>query len=271
MQKKLQHFSAMLAKTMAVIPAVAASLLLFAGIASAHVTVKPGSTSPGAWETYTIKIPVEKEIPTVKVALKIPEGLDFKQYRAIPDWKVELTKDSSERITVVTWTAENEGILPGEFQQFDFVAKNPDTEAELAWDAFQYYSDGSIVEWTGGEGSEKPHSITQVTSQQAGADSASQPSQDHDHDRAASSSSKHTWAENHATEDASGNGTDAAEATTATSDTGQESSAPGSAESNAASSGASAANTWTVILSSAALLVSLIALSLTIRSTRKSA
>lgn len=261
MQKKLQHLSAMLTKTMALVPAMAAFLLLFAGIASAHVTVKPGSTAPGAWETYTIKVPVEKEIPTVKVALKIPEGLDFKQYRAIPDWKVELTKDSSDRITVVTWTAEGEGILPGEFQQFEFVAKNPDGDAELAWDAFQYYSDGSIVEWTGGEGSEKPHSITQVTSQPAGADSASQHSHDHDHDQAAASSSEHAGEENHAGENGSGNDTQAAETTAAISDTAQESSAPGS----------SAANTWTILLSSAALLVSLIALGITIRSTKKSA
>ncbi|GAA0134829.1 hypothetical protein YSY43_16690 [Paenibacillus sp. YSY-4.3] len=258
MKQKFQSLSAMLTKSMALAPAVAACLLLFAGIASAHVTVKPGTTAPGAWESYTIKVPVEKDIPTVKVSLKIPEGLDFKQYRSIPDWKVELTKDSSDKVTVVTWTSEGEGILPGEFQQFDFVAKNPDTDAELAWDAFQYYNDGSIVEWTGGEGSEKPHSITVVASSPdtgSAADSASH-SHSHDHDQASGSNSDH--AGNSSAENTTAQGsTNAAEA----------SAAPVSA----AAESASPANTWTIVLSSAALLISLIALGLAISGKKKSA
>lgn len=39
---------------------IAAGALLFAGMASAHVTVKPSISQPNAWETYTLKVPVEK-------------------------------------------------------------------------------------------------------------------------------------------------------------------------------------------------------------------
>lgn len=278
MRKKRPCFTtAMLSrfsKMLALVPTLAASLVLFAGMASAHVTVKPNSTAPGAWETYTIKVPVEKDIPTVKVSLKIPEGLDFKQYRAVPDWKIELTKNSTDRITVVTWIAEGEGILPGEFQQFDFVAKNPGSDAELAWDAFQYYSDGSIVEWTGDAGSEKPHSITQVTLQDTGVGSpagTSQHSHDHDHDQSGSSNpglaGDHDAEQEHAQ-----NSNNAVEATAGVlSEPAQEGAAPGDVVSDAASSSAGSANIWTIALSSAALLLSIIALGITLLRTKKSA
>ncbi|MNJ39086.1 hypothetical protein D3C77_339500 [compost metagenome] len=267
MKKTTLRLSTMLSVTM--VSAAIASLVLFTGFASAHVTVNPGTTTPGAWETYTIKVPVEKDIPTVKVSLKIPDDLEFKQYRALPDWKVELTKDNSDKVTVVTWTSEGDGIQPGEFQQFDFVAKNPGSDAELAWDAFQYYSDGSIVEWTGGEGAEKPHSITLVTSQQDAGATAANAGHSHSHDdHAGQGNTDH--AENHSAENAQANSTEAADAAIASSETAENSAAASAVESDATATSSSQANTWTVILSSAALLASLIALVISIRSTKKS-
>jgi uncharacterized protein YcnI len=147
------------------------AFLLFAGIASAHVTVKPNVSAPGAWETYTIKIPVEKDVPTTKVTLKIPEGLEFVSYQPAVGWKVTTEKDATGKVKTVTWTTTGEGLLPGEFQQFYFIAKNPDQERKIAWDAYQYYKDGSIVEWTGEEGSQTPHSVTEISKSAATADS----------------------------------------------------------------------------------------------------
>ncbi|MBS4172138.1 DUF1775 domain-containing protein [Bacillus sp. FJAT-49736] len=158
-----------------------ASLFLFSGIASAHVTVKPNVSAPGAWETYTIKIPVEKEIPTTKVTLKIPNGVELEQYQPAVGWKVTAKKDSAGKVTDITWEATSEGILPGQFQQFNFVAKNPDKEGSAAWDAYQYYKDGSIVEWTGNEKSQTPHSITQIASVQGNMPAATD---NHSHDQA---------------------------------------------------------------------------------------
>lgn len=173
------------AKLTAILSATALFLVLFSTSASAHVTVSPSSSAPGSWETYSIKIPSEKDLPTIKVALKAPEGFDFKQYRPVPDWKVALTKDETGRITTVSWSAEKHGIGPGEFQKFEFIGKNPDSEANLAWDAFQYYSDGSIVEWTGEVGSDKPHSITIITNDP---EAGTTPTQGHDHHDTASDS-----------------------------------------------------------------------------------
>ncbi|NUK31339.1 YcnI family protein [Parageobacillus sp. VR-IP] len=150
-------------QTSKVLVMMVATFLLCTGIASAHVTVKPNISAPGAWETYTVKIPVEKDVPTTKVTLKIPDGMELVSYQPEQGWKVTLEKDASGKVKTVTWTAEGEGLLPGQFQQFFFVAKNPDKERKVAWDAYQYYKDGTIVEWTGTENSQTPHSVTEIS------------------------------------------------------------------------------------------------------------
>lgn len=221
-------------------------LTFFTGTVSAHVTVKPSQSTPGAWETYSLKVPVEKDLNTVKVALKIPEGLAFKQYRPVPEWSVELATAEDGTVTAVTWTAEGEGVGPGEYQQFDFVAQNPDASAELAWDAFQYYSDGSVVEWTGAEGSDRPHSLT-VVSTEGSAGQVDGASEGHDH----ASSNEGAAADN-------------AEASTT----------PAADASHPAPSGNSSGSTTgttALVLSACALLVALAALGLALRARRKSA
>lgn len=147
-------------KQYVVAASAAASMLFFANTASAHVTVLPAESFTGAWETYTIKVPVEKDVPTTKVAVKMPAGVEFEQYETVPGWTTKV--DKSGKGTTVTWSTEGEGIQAGQFQRFTFVAKNPDKAGDVAWDAYQYYKDGSIVEWTGDEDSDSPHSMTDI-------------------------------------------------------------------------------------------------------------
>jgi len=146
-----------------VLIATFASLFIFANLASAHVTVQPSSSAPEAWETYTLKVPVEKDVATTKVILKVPAGVEFVSYQPVPGWKVATEKGKDGKVVTVTWEATAEGISSGQFQQFVFVAKNPEKETSIAWDAFQYYKDGEIVEWSGEEGSDTPHSVTAIT------------------------------------------------------------------------------------------------------------
>ena len=58
---------------------------------SAHVTVKPETSDVNSWETYTIKVPVEK-YSNNKSHTKIPSGVEFQQYEPVPGWKVEAQK-----------------------------------------------------------------------------------------------------------------------------------------------------------------------------------
>ncbi|MNH85371.1 hypothetical protein D3C87_622200 [compost metagenome] len=234
-------------KLTAVFSAAIAGTLLFAGLASAHVTVKPSTSKPNAYETYTIKIPVEKDIPTVKVAVKVPAGVDFKNYQPVPGWKVETAKDNAGKITTVTWSAEGDGgIEPGQFQQFNFVAKNPDKDTTIAWDAYQYYKDGSIVEWTG-DGGDSPHSVTTVS---ASGDAAKASDSGHD-DHAAAASDNHSSAST---------GTPAAST---------EAAAPATSTAVQTGSGASTAQTISIVLSAAALVASLAALWISILFVRR--
>ncbi|MBV7506757.1 DUF1775 domain-containing protein [Bacillus sp. sid0103] len=137
-------------------------LFLFSSVASAHVTVVPKTSTTGAWETYTVKVPVEKDVATTKVTIKAPAGVEIMSYQPVPGWKYSDEKDANGIVKSFTFEATGEGILPGQFQQFTFVGKNPDDATKAAWDAFQYYKDGSIVEWTGDEGADSPHSITDI-------------------------------------------------------------------------------------------------------------
>lgn len=175
--KKTSVFTKMITISSAV---MVAGLLTFSSIASAHVTVKPAQSMPSAWETYTLKVPSEKDLPTTKVTLKVPENLSFKQYQPIPGWKATTEKNDTGEITSITWEAESGGIEAGQFQQFVFVGENPAKDGELTWDAYQYYSDGSVVEWTGDEGSDLPHSITAITENASTATPAAPTTDGHD-------------------------------------------------------------------------------------------
>nr|WP_280145429.1 DUF1775 domain-containing protein [Bacillus amyloliquefaciens]MDH3079869.1 DUF1775 domain-containing protein [Bacillus amyloliquefaciens] len=159
---KLRSVSHVEKKALLFISAVTLSLVDFTATASAHVSVKPAESAAGSWETYTMKVPVEKNEPTTKVVLKMPAGVEFQQYQPIPGWKTSVSKHDDKAVSV-TWEAKDGGIQPGQFQQFTFVAKNPEKSGDAAWDAYQYYKDGSIVEWTGDEKADTPHSITKIT------------------------------------------------------------------------------------------------------------
>ncbi|MHA6530029.1 YcnI family copper-binding membrane protein [Paenibacillus sp. BAC0078] len=161
----------LLRKLMTLAAPAAALLLVLATMASAHVTVSPAESATGAWETYTLKVPSEKDAATIQVDLRIPEGAEFKQYEAAPGWDVTIEGNK------VSWIANGKGIQAGQFQRFYFTAKNPDAAGELAWNAYQHYADGSVVQWSGEEGSETPHSITEIV-QAAGGDSHAHGSMD---------------------------------------------------------------------------------------------
>lgn len=144
--------------------------MIGAGIASAHVTVQPTAAVQGAYEKFTVRVPSEKDIPTVKVEVKFPlDSVSISRFEPKPGWKYELTKDASGKITGVIWTATGEGLLATEFGEFYMQGKVADTATAISWKAYQTYKDGSIVEWVGAEGSDKPASVTKVNPKPAGA------------------------------------------------------------------------------------------------------
>lgn len=106
---------------------------------SAHVVVNPNTANVGARTTFSVSVPVEKDIATTGVRLLIPEGIKSVTPNVKPGWKITTT--SSE----ITWTG---GTIPvGQRDDFLFRTQVPASETTLVWKAYQTYADGSVVAW----------------------------------------------------------------------------------------------------------------------------
>jgi uncharacterized protein YcnI len=146
-----------------------AAFLSFAGTASAHVTVWPKQSTTGAYEKYTVRVPVEKNSNTVKVQLQFPANENVETVEPVPGWNYTFQTDANGHNTGITWTATSGGIKPHEFAEFSFIGVNPKTPTSLSWKAIQTYADGSVVEWTGDPKSDTPASVTTITNPQTSA------------------------------------------------------------------------------------------------------
>lgn len=143
--------------------------MLLAGIASAHVTVYPKESTQGSYEKFTVRVPSEKDIPTVKVEVKFPmDAVSVSRFEPKAGWTYELAKDTAGKITGVTWKATGDGLASTEFGEFNMQGKVADAATEIVWKAYQTYKDGSVVEWVGANGSDKPASVTTVKAKAAG-------------------------------------------------------------------------------------------------------
>jgi uncharacterized protein YcnI len=137
----------------------------FASTVSAHIVVKPSEAGIGSFQTFTMGVPVEKNIPTVALKLLVPAGLKEVAPTVKPGWNISMKKNGEE-VTEIDWTG---GSIPaGERDDFTFSAQVPSAPGTLEWKAYQTYNDGSVVAWEqdpasmqpGTEGN--PFSVTKV-------------------------------------------------------------------------------------------------------------
>lgn len=150
-------------KWMTALPVFLITMFVFAGIASAHVKVYPQQVVKGTYETFTVNVPSEKEkAKTTKVKLMIPNGVTISGVEPKPGWQDQLNKDSTGKITSITWKAEDDGLSPGEFTELKMQGKVEDNAKKLTFKAYQTYSDGSVVKWIEDEESDHPASVTKV-------------------------------------------------------------------------------------------------------------
>jgi uncharacterized protein YcnI len=115
----------------------------------------------GDYETLTVSVPTEKEIPTTEIRVEVPEGFLLSGVQPVPGWEHTFEEDGGV-VTAVTFSGGE--IRPREFQQFLVQAQAPEEPGEYPWKAFQTYKDGSVVEWTGAPDSEEPASVVEVVS-----------------------------------------------------------------------------------------------------------
>ena len=135
------------------------TMLAVSAPAWAHVVVSPEEVAAGDYETLTVSVPTEKEVPTTKIRVEVPEGFLLSGVQPVPGWEYAFEEDGGV-ITAVTWSGGEIG--PREFQQFLVQAQAPEEPGEYPWRAFQTYGDGSVVEWTGPPDAEEPASVVVV-------------------------------------------------------------------------------------------------------------
>jgi uncharacterized protein YcnI len=161
-------------KQLLVIGALAAgSLGAFAAAAGAHVTLQPKAQTAGAYTVVNVRVPNERDTAsTTKVRVVFPDGIYAVSYAAQAGWRVAVktsplatpvqTEDGpiTERVSSVTFTGTGRGlgrIAPGQFKEFPLSLQMPDRPgATLAFPAYQTYSNGEVVRWTGAAGSDTP-------------------------------------------------------------------------------------------------------------------
>jgi uncharacterized protein YcnI len=167
-------------KLFTIFPAVLAFMFLWVGVASAHVTVDPNQVPADSWQKFVIKVPNEKDIATTKVEVRVPDGAEVMSIEPVNGWTFNAQKDQNGKMTSLIWTAEDKGLLAGQFIEFPIMAKVAKDAKSLQWKAYQTYSDGSVVKWIGPEDSEHPASVTKIvtaTDQQTASATSDQTSQ----------------------------------------------------------------------------------------------
>lgn len=116
--------------------------------AFAHVVVKPAEVKVGAFQTFNVSVPVEKEIPTVALKVVIPSGLKYITPTVKQGWTINVVKEGEGESAVVKEINWQYGSIPaGQRDDFTFSAQVPEVASELKWKAYQTYADGTVVAW----------------------------------------------------------------------------------------------------------------------------
>ena len=123
--------------------------LAAASAASAHATMNPEKAPADGFARFALRVPTEEDVPTVKVSVQLPAGLDEVGFQPKAGWK------RTESGRVVTWSGGQIGV--GEFDEFGLSMHLPNTPGKtLVFPATQTYANGKIVHWIGALTSDEP-------------------------------------------------------------------------------------------------------------------
>jgi len=137
---------------------LSAAMTLLAGhLAFAHIRILPAESTQGAREKYTMRVPNEKQVATIRVEGEFPSGVNIYDFEFKPGWKIDFKKDDKGRIVGAVWTGR---IVPYEFVEFGMLGLNDKESSSLVWRFVQYYDDGTKEEFTGPPGSRLPSPVT---------------------------------------------------------------------------------------------------------------
>jgi uncharacterized protein YcnI len=149
----------------AVVGASLVGALALAGGAWGHATISPPVAKAKVLQQFTLAVPTEKEgATTTKIELIPPAGVTIDSFSPEPGWtRTTKSTGSGEEAVVqdVTWSG---GSVPtGEDSVFRFVADLTAAKT-YTFEVKQTYSDGSLVDWSGPEGSDTPAVFVEAAS-----------------------------------------------------------------------------------------------------------
>ncbi|AKJ09499.1 membrane protein [Streptomyces incarnatus] len=160
----------------------AATVLLAAGAASAHVTVHPESYAKGATDgVLTFRVPNEEDsASTTKVQVFLPTDHPVLGVLVHPQdgWTAKVTTTKlktpvktddgtiTEAASVITFSGGKIGA--GQYEDFNVAfGQLPDDTGQLVFKTLQTYSDGKVVRWieepAGGDEPENPAPVLKLT------------------------------------------------------------------------------------------------------------
>ena len=120
-------------------------ILLLAATAWGHSDLDPRQSIPNKWETYTLNVPTETEVPTVQVRLLVPRDFEIEMIAHSPLWQLTKSRDERGYIREVTWSGSS--IFPQTFAEFKLLVRNPAAPGPALWKIEQYYQDGNVATW----------------------------------------------------------------------------------------------------------------------------
>ena len=131
------------------------------GVAQAHVTVQ-GEAKGGGFSVVAFRVPNERDdASTTRLRVILPKDhpIGSVQTTAVPGWKVTTATRKLDKpiemfgekldtvVSRVTWTATGGGIKPGQFQDFDLSLGQLPESGRLVFSTLQTYSSGEQVNW----------------------------------------------------------------------------------------------------------------------------
>ena len=141
----------------------------FAAPLLGHVSVNPRTSEAGIHhKLFFVRAPVEKEIPVVEFGIEVSEewrqnGGDLNSFQDIPGMDLHVDFDDEGKVERVWWTGE--GAVVETFQMVYMSMNVPEEPGVYSFNAWQKYTDGSVVWWNEPRGRDvaNPYPIVTVT------------------------------------------------------------------------------------------------------------
>jgi uncharacterized protein YcnI len=131
--------------------------LALAGPAFAHAIVSPPVAETKVLQQFTLSVPTEKEGgTTTKIVLTVPNGFAVDSFEPEPGWTRTVNTTGSGQNTAVSTITWSGGKVPTEEDSVFRVNASIPSAKSIVFTVRQYYSDGTVVDWSGPEGSDTP-------------------------------------------------------------------------------------------------------------------